>query len=115
MLDDGIAFVQYAPNGTYLSFTRNIKPDQTAGDLYPSLPLANVRIIDDLNVPALGHLHDGTYRHLHIAPYQDGQLTDDPVNIMEGQKFDTPLKPFGELPDYLAARQQGHHLHFQKN
>ncbi|MCH8524709.1 MAG: S9 family peptidase, partial [Balneolales bacterium] len=39
--------------------------------------------------------HDGTYRHLHIAPYADGQITGELINIMEGQTYDTPLKPFG--------------------
>lgn len=94
-LDGGVAFVQYAPNGNYLSFTRNIKLDQTVEDQYPGLPQANARIIDDLMYRHWDTWHDGTYRHLHIAPYRDGQLTGDPLNIMVGQKFDTPLKPFG--------------------
>jgi dipeptidyl aminopeptidase/acylaminoacyl peptidase len=94
-IDGGIANVMYAPNGQYLSFTRNVSLDETLSERHPDLPKAEARLTDDLMYRHWDRWHDGTYRHLFIAPYSNGAITGEIKDIMEGELFDTPLKPFG--------------------
>ena len=92
----GISNFLYAPSGSHVSFTRDIKLDRTAADQHPDLPETDARIIDSLMFRHWDSWHDFAFSHLFIAPYRDGEVGT-PVDLMESERFDTPLNPFGGL------------------
>jgi len=81
-----------SPSGDKIFFTRRVKLDETAGEKH-NLPKAKVRIIDDLMYRHWNYWHDYSYSHLFIASF-DGKKISDEKDIMEGQKFESPLSPY---------------------
>lgn len=96
-VEGGISAYLYSPDMKQLAYIKAVKLDQTVNDLYPDLPLANARIEDDLMYRHWDSWHDYTYNHLFIAPYSEGSLITSGKDIMEGERFDSPLKPFGGM------------------
>lgn len=88
----------WAPDGKSLSFTSAVRIDPELKTLYPDLPLANARIIDDLLYRHWDTWNDGTYSHLFVLSLEPGAQ---PRDLMAGERFDTPLVPNGG-PEEIA-------------
>jgi dipeptidyl aminopeptidase/acylaminoacyl peptidase len=81
-----------SPSGNKIYFTRRVKLDQTANEKY-SLPKAKVRIIDDLMYRHWDYWRDFSYSHIIVADFNGKKISGE-KDIMEGQKFESPLAPY---------------------
>lgn len=91
-IEEGISNFAYSPNGKYFSFTSDVKLDLSPQDKYPGLPKTKVRIYEQLPIRHWDEWKNGKYSHLFILPVDGGEAKD----IMPQERYDTPLKPFGE-------------------
>ncbi len=76
----------YSPNTNHILFIKNVKLNKTVADIYPDLPLANARIIDDLMYRHWNAWANYSYTHIFIAPYKNS-IIGTPVDIMENEHF----------------------------
>lgn len=87
---------KYSPDGFHILYINDVKYKQTTKEIYPDLPMANARIIDDLMYRHWDHYEDESYSNIFIAKYIDGKIAGEGPNIMR-EPFDSPLSPFGGL------------------
>ncbi|MCX8055476.1 MAG: S9 family peptidase [Ignavibacteria bacterium] len=91
-LPEGVSNILWSPDGKYISFTSEVKMLQTIKDEYPDYPKANVLHYTDLPVRHWDEWVDDKLSHLFVVPV-DGSI--EPVDLMNNDTVDTPLKPFG--------------------
>lgn len=89
----GINSFEYSPDGRNIVYTQDVKLDKTPGEIYEDLPLANVRIIEDLMYRHWNSWHDYAYSHLFITPVSIDTIRKG-VDIMPNEPYDTPLSPY---------------------
>lgn len=95
---EGITNIELAPSGDKILFTCEIKVDKVVQDLYPDLPLADAKLYDDIMYRHWDVWEDGYYSHIFIADLVNGKV-ENSKNIMEGEPYDSPLKPFGGIEE----------------
>ncbi|WP_297093492.1 S9 family peptidase [uncultured Draconibacterium sp.] len=93
-IEGGIFGFQYAPDMSKIYYLQTVKLDNDIHDLFPDLPKANARLETDIMYRHWDTWHDYTYNHIFIADYSDGKVGEG-KDIMAGERFDSPMKPFG--------------------
>lgn len=89
----GISGFTYAPDQTKVLFIKEVDLVEQVVDKHPDLDKANAYIADDL---MFRHWDTWTnsFSHIFIADY-DGTSLKNEKDIMEGEKYDAPNKPWG--------------------
>ncbi len=96
-IEDGINGFKYAPNLKHILYTKDVSLDKKATDIHKDLPKANARIIDELMYRHWNQWHDFAYSHVFYAAYSENSMITEGTDIMKGEKFDTPMKPWGGM------------------
>ncbi len=98
----GISGFLLSPDQSHVVVIGNVKYSRSAGDLYPDLPKATGRVIDDLMykhwdewVTEIPHPFIGTF---------DGNTVSGLTDIMADEPFEAPMKPFGGVESFAWSK-----------
>ncbi|MDR1356506.1 MAG: S9 family peptidase [Tannerellaceae bacterium] len=86
-----------SPDETKILFFSDIKYGKSTSDIYPDLPKASGRIIDDLMYKHWDEWVE-TIPHPFVAAF-DGANVGEAIDIMEGEPYECPMKPFSGVQD----------------
>jgi dipeptidyl aminopeptidase/acylaminoacyl peptidase len=92
-----------SPDNTFILSTQEVKIDKVHGkDFYPELEKSNVQIYNGLDYRHWDTWNVGKFNHVFYSgiPAPNVRLSA-PIDIMEGENFDAPQKPFGGDEDYI--------------
>ena len=90
-----------SPDGKYVVYSEEVKIEKVNGkDFYPELEKSNVQVYNGLNYRHWDTWNEGKYNHVF---YKENKETAVGIDIMKGENFDAPQKPFGGDEDYIWA------------
>ncbi len=91
------------PDGALrILFSKSFKTAETPAEMYPELPEAEFRVIDDLMYRHWDSWDDYESMQVCLSRYKDSPAKGF-LNIMEGSKFDSPVPPFGGSESYVLS------------
>lgn len=91
--EKGIDGFLFSPDERKVVFFSNVKYGQRASDIYPDLPKATGRVIDDLMYKHWDEWVEAI-PHPFIADF-NGSTLENINDILEGEPYEAPMKPFG--------------------
>ena len=96
--EGGIGGFLLSPDQTKVVLIGNVKYARKADELYPDLPKATGRVIDDLMYK---HWDEWVTEipHPFVGEFKDGKVTD-VKDIMADEPFEAPMKPFGGVESF---------------
>ena len=96
-IEGGISGLSFSPAGNKALYTKDVPVNKTTVDLHPDLDKTDGRVINDLMYRHWDTWEDGSYSHLFVTDF-DGRLSAG-TDLMPGEPFDSPMKPFGGLEE----------------
>jgi dipeptidyl aminopeptidase/acylaminoacyl peptidase len=90
-----------SPDGKHIISSAPVQEiDITGADKYKDLPKSDAYVFTSLNYRHWDTWEDGKFDHVFVAPYTNGKAGE-AKDIMKGEKFDCPQKPFGGDEDFI--------------
>ena len=96
--ENGIEGFQFSPDETKVAFISQVQSFTPSSETYNDLDKATGRIIDNLMYKHWDEWVE-TIPHPFIADFNGKQLSNI-SDVMEGEPFEAPLKPFGGIEDF---------------
>ncbi len=97
-VEGGIAGFLFSPDGKKVVMIGSVKYSRDAKDIYPDLPLATGRLIDDLMYK---HWDEWVTEIPHpLVGDFDGSKVTGVTDIMADEPFEAPMKPFGGIESF---------------
>jgi dipeptidyl aminopeptidase/acylaminoacyl peptidase len=88
-----------SPDGKYIVYNEEVKIDKVHGkDFYPELQKSEVQIYNCLDYRHWDTWNEGKFNHVFYKENKEGAVG---IDILKGENFDSPQKPFGGDEDYI--------------
>ncbi len=88
-----------SPDGKYIIYNEEVKINKVHGkDFYPNLDKSDVQIYDGLDYRHWDTWNEGTFNHVFYKENREGATG---IDLLEGEPYDSPQKPFGGDEDYI--------------
>lgn len=89
-----------SPDGKKIAFSKAVKVENILGkNKFKDTPKTTAQVYKELNYRHWDTWNDGTYNHLFVV--KTSEKVGSAKDLLEGQKFDTPRKPFGGASDFV--------------
>lgn len=99
--DDLLVNDRISPDGKYMLTSDAVKiKKMVASDIYPDLKKSNAYVFTSLNYRHWDTWEDGMFDHVFVSPLVNGKAGEG-KDIMPGEAFDCPQKPFGGDEDFI--------------
>ncbi len=90
-----------SPDGKYILSHQEVKVEKVLGsDYYPDLKKSNAQIYTDIAIRHWDTWEEGAFDHVFVSEWRNGAAVNE-RDIMEGDPYDCPQKPFGGDEDYI--------------
>lgn len=117
-----ISFVKEGMTGFKLSadqqmivFSKEVKMEKVSGnEIHTDLPKANARIIDNLMYRHWSDWEDGYRSHVFFAAIKEGVVDGQGTDVMAGEHFECPLRPFGGIEHFTLSPDKKNLLYVSK-
>ena len=90
----GIGGYIFSPDKSKLLFLKDVKLEKDVHDIYPDLPKANARLIENQMYRHWNQWVEA-YTHPFVADILDGRMVTNGKDIMEGEHWESPVRPWG--------------------
>jgi dipeptidyl aminopeptidase/acylaminoacyl peptidase len=88
-----------SPDGKFTVYNEEVKIDKVHGkDFYPNLDKSNAQIYNGLDYRHWDSWNEGKFNHVFYKSNDEKSVG---IDIMKGENFDAPQKPFGGDEDYI--------------
>ena len=105
--------MKISPDGKKIAFSKAVQMEKLLGkDKYDDVPKSTAQIYTDLNNRHWDSWNEGKYNHVFVV--NTSQKSDEAIDLLQNEMFDSPQKPFGGSEDFLWTPDSSELLYVSK-